>query len=120
VRTSCTSSGRTELNPFASTAAASTLIFEAWADAGYSGSASSIYGDAGPCDSAGYGIPWLYIAARLKTASSYKLFSSCAFASYWDGNWQSYSGNWSGWVAGTKVSNLGLWNDRIVSVKVIA
>lgn len=66
-------------------AASSNLLVRLWINAGYTGSAVSIMGNAGACDAGGYGIPHVYINSFSFNASSYKLSSGCVTASYWDG-----------------------------------
>lgn len=116
-----TSRSAAPANPFAATVASSTLLAILYRDANYSGNTAYIYGDAGPCDASGYGISkaWTYPNPGVADVSSYRLYNNCNTASYWDSPWWPYSGNWSGWVAGTTVANLGAWNDRMYSMKVI-
>jgi hypothetical protein len=93
-----------------------TLLVMFFQNSGYRGTPNSIYGGSGPCDVAGYGFQDLTVSnADVGGITSYLLFNSCRFASYWTGT--DFTGSKRSGYDGDN-TNVGVpWNDHLLSMR---
>jgi hypothetical protein len=93
-----------------------TLLVTFFQDSGYRASRESLGGSSGPCDVAGYSFSDLTgVNADVHGISSYQLFNSCRFASYWTGT--GFTGSKRSGYPGNN-TNVGVpWNDHLYSMR---
>jgi len=104
-------------NTFAAASGKRALIMTWYEDAGYGGGSQKIYGDDGPCDDAGYGIPNVGVYDDITwpfggwndTISSFKTWNYCNHAAAYEH--ENYGGRCDDWydpgAAGLGVKYVG-------------
>jgi hypothetical protein len=99
--------------------ASQTVLVIFFQNEGYTGQTDTVYGDSGPCDTAGYSLPNLTLAEYYTNGiSSYQLYSNCKYASYWTET--NFNGSKKTGVKGNQSYVGALFNDKIYSMRVWA
>jgi hypothetical protein len=81
--------------------AASTLLMTWYKGVNYGGTPTKVYGAGGPCDNAGYGIPWVGHDWN-DAIKSYKVHSNCWYSAAWVNiNYGDYCAEYYGSVPNT-------------------
>ncbi|GAA1616205.1 hypothetical protein GCM10009789_82770 [Kribbella sancticallisti] len=88
-----------------------SLLVTWYEHANFQGRSNPVYGDFGPCDWEGYTIPVIGMWSAM--ISSYDLYGTCNWATYWDPD-----GNNSGSRGGDQWYVGDFFNDRIWKMKV--